>query len=119
MLALVITCLPPLTKSLEVRGTYRRFCLFMDAISVIADKVVILHLTSGGGGATVEEMEHLNDEQRTFFGLPVSTYLVEPRTRRTTFLNHYISGIGSIYEQDDFFAFSGSAHATIVADLLD
>jgi glycosyltransferase involved in cell wall biosynthesis len=118
MRALVITEFPPLIGGFAARGNYRRFCLFMAAISEIADNVEILHLRCGKSTAANHESGSLDVEQSAHLGLPISTYIVEPRSRRKNFVNEYLSGILSVYEKDEFFPFCGAEQAGKVRELL-
>src|ERR1700730_11131518 len=107
MRALVITEFPPMVEGFEARGNYRRFCLFMAALRDIVDTVEIFHLWPGKD----RNLKKINVAQSERFGLPVLTHIIERHTRPHNLINDYLSGILSVYEQDEFFAFCGPEQA--------
>jgi glycosyltransferase involved in cell wall biosynthesis len=118
--ALVITPLRPLVKSFTIRGTLRRFRLFMEAIGEIVDTVELVHLIGSRVIAASPDIEELNAEQSSYLQLPVSTHLIELQAhRRRSLVSRYLSGIPSIYKQDVFSWFSGMEQVAKLAELLD
>ena len=115
MRALVITEFPPMGKTFEARGNYRRFSIFMSAICEIADRVDILHLWPSEDA----NLSQLDIEQSDRFGLSVSTHVVGARLDPHGRLNDYLLGVFSASHQDPFFRYSGTVHAEKVLQLLD
>ena len=104
MRALVVTAYNPQHKDLELTGTHLRFRLFIEAISEIADRIEILHFIGKRFIASNPDLQEVASRQSAYFGRPIVTHLVEVKVdRNTTFANHYLIGILSAYEQDDFY----------------
>jgi len=111
---------PPLQEGIELTGTHLRFRLFVQAIGEVADNIEFVHLVRDRSIGANPDIEAVGARQSAYFGLSVATHLVRGAdARRTTFVNHYLSGISSVYEQDDFFWCSGSEQATAVGAALD
>ena len=120
MHALVITTLEPLGKDTKIWGTYWRYRLFLEAICEIARVADVLHLVADDYVKQNLDTEILSAEQSAYLGLPVSTHLVPCQPPRTqTFVNHYLKGIASIYEQSDYFWYAGAKQVERVQAFID
>jgi len=117
--ALVITAHPPQLEGIELSGTALRFRRFAEAICEIVEKVDFLHFVGDRFIAANPDIEAVSARQSALFGRPVVTHLVGCQwSRQTTFVNHYLSGIASVYEQDEFYWLCGSGPVDRVGALL-
>jgi glycosyltransferase involved in cell wall biosynthesis len=121
MRALVITSMSPLRNGLETRGATLRFRLFVEAIREIAEKVDVLHFVSPKFIAAHPSELIMSAKESEFLGFPVSAHMVacRPVRRPPTFVNHYLAGVFSIYEQEEFFSYAGMEQISRLTALLD
>lgn len=120
MRALVITTVEPLRQGAEIWGTYWRFRLFLEAICDVADEVEIVHLVADEYLNINPDVNSISAEQSAFLGLPISAHLIgcQP-VGSQTLANHYLRGIWSIYEQNEFHWYAGAEQVASVTAFMD
>ncbi|MBV8121107.1 MAG: glycosyltransferase family 4 protein [Alphaproteobacteria bacterium] len=120
MRALIITTYGPQWEGVEFTGTHWRFRLLVKAICQLADEVELLHLVPYQFVAANPGVEAVGAQQSAYFGAPVTTHLIRCQApRNETFFRHYVAGISSVYEQQDYFQYSGAEQTAAVGAFLD
>lgn len=114
MRSLVITEMPPCAPGYETTGMARRFSMFMRAIGSISSEVTLLHIAA----SSTLDTDILSRDAWDCFGFPVKVGVVGHRGRQETFRTHYIDGLFSIFDQPDYYGFSGEDQADAVCRAL-
>ena len=67
------------------------------------------------------DVKRISAEESAYLERPITAHLVGCQSRRpVTFVNHYLSGVSSIYRQDEFYWYSGAQQQVrMVVRLLD
>ena len=116
--SLVITKVSPIPSPDTTYGGGKRMELFLSAIRSFSDEVEVAYFARQDEIAALGLRAHHEATLSAAWGLPVRLNPVPTRHRAKTAWNHYGAGALSVWQQDDYYDFTGPEQLTRVAESL-
>ncbi len=118
MKSLVITKVSPISSPDTIYGGGKRLDLFLSAIRSFSETIEVAYFARQDEIEALGPLAHHEAALTAAWGLPVCLNPVPTRRRAKTAWNHYGAGALSVWQQDEYFDYTGPEQSARVAESL-